>query len=295
MENNHKFVFDVGGSSIKYIHFDDMDIEIEKQEIEYEGFKKEEKKELRYILNLILNKIKNIEFKFDLGIALPGIIDNTNYLIKTDSTIIDVNIKINDFFSNIKNINKLIIENDAKAAAFAEFKVRNLKDQSLSNLVHVTIGTAIGGGIIINKKIYSGTKKYAGELSKLFSTIYDDNSTVYEDISTTQNCLRYKRKEINGIELMNLYIDNEPAAIEIVNEWINKLSKFLLNLDYLYAPDLITIGGGICNNELFISTLFKKYYENRIEKNIFSSKVEKAHFFNDAGCYGIKYLLDNEL
>ena len=163
MDSKKVVCFDIGGTFVKYGVLD------------YEGnilakgsFKSNTDNGQEILDNMcgVIEKYKKI-FKIDgISISSPGFIDVENGVITT-GTIINgfIGLNMKEYFGNKFGL-PVVIDNDANCATIAEHKLGNGK--GCKNLVCVTIGTGIGGGIIINNEIYNGSRFMAGEFGFMF-------------------------------------------------------------------------------------------------------------------------------
>ncbi|AUM62720.1 ROK family protein [Spiroplasma monobiae] len=302
------YTFDVGGTGTKCIVFENKK-EIKNEYLTCEADVVTEfftKTRLVKVFEEISKVLDNEKEEFNVFLALPGIIDSKNKKILSPSTITEIDINIEEYFSKYKNMKKILIENDAKSAAIGEFYERN-KTKKVSNMVHITIGTAIGGGIIINGKIYNGANLRAGEFGKMYSSIGNErNYSVTFD--TGLGALLFKRKFLNkeekiltGKQMFELYNEGEEIAVKMIDEWIEQIAKLIINLDYVLDFELITIGGGVSENEQFQDMIKKAISKNKefvfqgmvmnINQEI-ESKFDISMLKNKAACYGGLYLLN---
>ncbi|ATQ35799.1 hypothetical protein MENTO_v1c06680 [Mesoplasma entomophilum] len=296
--------FDVGGSGIKYIIFE-KEIIIKQGHINY-SFSKE-RISLEDVLNEILKVVKSLESEVQIGISMPGIIDSKNIRVLTESGIKDVNIDIVEFFSKNSFIKKIIIENDGNSAALGEWYYR--ANPKIKNFVNITIGSAIGCGIILNNQLYKGSELKAGEISRMFSNNCKAGDTHGLALDTGIGLLGLKyskitqnEKILTGKQIFDLYNKNDLLINELVQEWISSIAKTILNLDYILDFDLITVGGGVSENKLFFELLkneISKIKDIKVQNfmilnETILNRVEISKTKNYAGCYGVYYLLNKQ-
>lgn len=147
------------------------------------------------------NKISGI------GIGLPGIVDVKNgVLIKSPNLLFLKNWQAKKFFSKFNR--RVAIDNDSRCFLRAEAKFGAAK--GYKNAIGLTIGTGIGGGIMIDGKIYYGKNSGAGEFGH---TIIDDSET-FEKIGAKKAFLKYgDRNEVIGIGVANLINSLDPEIV----------------------------------------------------------------------------------
>ncbi|AVP49452.1 ROK family protein [Williamsoniiplasma luminosum] len=314
-----KICFDIGGSCIKVIVFDENNQIILKEKIDHIGVMEvrldgqelsEHKEKFKGVdmikgiplikcLENIANYISKMGEKVKVGISVPGVVDAKNYKILTQSAIFNVDEDILGFFAKQKLVDQVFIENDGKAAAIGEM-IYGQKNK-ITNAVLLALGSGLGGGIIINKKIYKGSHLSSGEFSKTIANINDYESSYANlsvaSLSTTAICFRYTMmtgsdKVINGHEFMQLVEQKEPTATALFENWMKSLANFLANLSIL-DPDKILIGGGISANQTFMNAL-KNEVDNLDFRMLIKFNVEACKLSNDAACYGMLALIEKE-
>ncbi|ASZ08770.1 ROK family protein [Mesoplasma chauliocola] len=294
------YTFDIGGTGIKCIVFEN-DKEIKEYHVDTKSNPDQMgKTKLIEVLEKISEILNNEKQEFNLAIAVPGPVDPYKRKILAESSMCEVNINLEEYFSRFKNMKKFILHNDAKAAAYGEFLERK-KTLKIENMAHLTIGTAIGCGLIINERIFDGKNFRAGEVGKMRSNIYgNDGFTVTLD--TGLGTLLFKHQyftkcetKLTGFELFEKYNNKDPLCVQLVDEWISQLSKFIINLDFCLDLDLITLGGAISSNNQFVSMLNEAISKNKSfewEGRKFDTNEEIENKFeisllkNKAACYG---------
>jgi len=238
-----------------------------------------------------------------IAISCPGRIDVKNGIMITAGY-------FDDFLCGFEIVKvledrykiKVSVDNDGKCAANAELWKGTLSNVK-NGLVYV-IGTAIGGGIVINHSIYRGSNFAAGEFSQL---IYNKNMDVLDgnfecdEISAQaliRNYVETKglKESINGEDFFKLVSLNDSVANEVLNKFSKKVAKSLYNLQACFDFEVIAIGGGISAQDILIQkiddeveTLYKEHSYASIKP-----KIVKCKFSNDANLIGaIKSMLDN--
>ena len=263
---------DLGGTNIRVGAMD------EKEDIvfEYQGKTYDKVNNIddlyKKIVNLI-KKVPNYEVAEKIGIALPGSINKDSKVVtsKNVSMLIDYPLKE----KLTKEFNKeIIIENDAKVAALAESIKKKAKNYNI--VCYVTISTGLGGGIIINKKIYQGSNNFGGYIPRI---ILDENMA--SDALISGRVLLEKAKEIDSNiksnkELFDLYKNNNSSAIKIINDFKHYLVVLLINLCATFNPDIIVIGGGVMKSSSYFLDDVKKDFYNKIHPLAKDTIIEKV-------------------
>lgn len=145
---------------------------------------------------------------------------------------------------------KVVLENDAKCVALAEIYLGCRK----KNFIILTLGTGIGGGIIINKKLYLGGG-YAGE----FGHIILDDGKDFESLAASK-ALKKLTKDAFGRELLVnelLKMKNEKAR-KIVSEISMYLGQGIASVINIFDPEIVVIAGGIRETGLSFLNMIRK-------------------------------------
>ena len=257
--------FDVGGTTIK-AGLVNKDLEIQ------EKFTKDTPKNEESFISLIEEIHKVRTDKCDkVSFGMPGFVDRDNYVFKYGTNMkFSIDFKKLEFFDE----KKLYIENDGNLAAYSEF-VLNLSDK-YKNVIMLTFGTGIGGGIITDSKIYKGGGN-AGEIGHI---LIKENSNLEDIISAkawTSKCndlyqqnknselsKRFKEKKVGSLlfdQSINLE-DNEKHERE---EIIKYTSRGLVSLFELFDNELFVIGGSMTQNPYDFLSLIKEYIKLNFE------------------------------
>lgn len=192
-----------------------------------------------------------------------------------------------------------VLENDVNCAALGEKWLGAGKEKK--DFVCVTIGTGIGGGIVVNDDILRGDTCVAGEFGHI-QIVKNGHECMcgkkgcYERYASTTALVRMVKEKtgfkLNGKEIFTRERAGETIFKEIVEEWIDYLTDGLSTITYIFNPSLIIIGGGI--------TKQGDYLLNRVNKNLASKigvnyrknlSIRFAELGNNAGILGAVYLL----
>ncbi len=159
---------------------------------------------------------------------------------------------------------KTKIENDANCFALGESMFgAGIKYR---NLVGVTLGTGFGTGIIINRKLYTGSFSTAGELGHI-----PFNDSELEDYCSGKF---FKKQGTTGKEAYKNALKNEKEAIKLFNDFGTNLGKAMSIIINAYSPDIIILGGSISNAMRF----FKQPMQEEIKSWCFKharTKIRK--------------------
>ncbi len=188
----------------------------------------------------------------------------------------------------------VFVENDANCAAWAEYKIGASKNSTVS--IMITLGTGVGGGIIINNKLLKGQNGAAGEMHFKMRTDKNRKCTCGSwdcfEIYTSGTGLRLTAQEITGNKDITTYdvVDgaknNDPQMLSIMDKWHNDLIDGLVGLANIFDPDCIVLSGSMAE---FVNT---NKLENEINSQIVTTptKILKAQAGNYSGMIGAALL-----
>lgn len=278
---------DIGGTMIKYglVSSDGKILSTNK-------IKTEASKGLNNILNKIDNIFKGYKENNPVGIAVSG----TGQINGMIGKVIGGNPIIPNWIGT--NLVKIleekynlpaVLENDVNCVALGEKWIGAGKD--LSNFICLTIGTGIGGGIILNNQLFRGENFVAGEFGH---TLIKKGE--FEQFASTTALIRLVKEKtgkiLNGKEIFDLEKKEIVEYQEVISEWIENLTDGLSSIVYCFNPANIILGGGVIGQgEALINRI-----KNSLFKKIglqFKEKLDiiQAKLGNNAGMIGASYLL----
>ena len=278
---------DIGGTMIKYglVSSDGEILSTDKIETEAE-------KGLENILNKIDNIFKRYKENNPVGIAVSG----TGQINGMIGKVIGGNPIIPNWIgTNLVKILEekynlpIVLENDVNCVALGEKWIGAGKN--LKNFICLTIGTGIGGGIILNNQLFRGENFVAGEFGHILI-----KKGEFEQFASTTALIRLVKertgKTLNGKEIFDLEKKEIVEYQEVISEWIENLTDGLSSIVYCFNPANIILGGGVIEQgEPLINriknSLFKKIGPQFKEK----LNITQAKLGNNAGMIGASYLL----
>lgn len=188
----------------------------------------------------------------------------------------------------------VFVENDANCAAWAEYKIGASKNSAVS--VMITLGTGVGGGIIINGHLLKGQNGAAGEMHFKMSNKKHRKCSCGSwdcfEIYASGTGLKLTAEEMSQNPDLTTYDVVEGAAknnqlmVEILNRWQNDITDGIIGLANLFDPDCIVLSGSMAE---FVDI-------KAIEKNVNSTivttptKIKKAQAGNYSGMIGAALL-----
>ena len=263
--------------------------------------------------------VKKAKLKMDdiesIGIGVPGAVNPITGIIEYSANLFFHNWNIVEMMEERLG-KKVVIENDATAAAYGEYLAGSAKDAT--NAVAITLGTGVGGGIIIDGKIYSGSNYAGAELGHM--VIVKDgrecacgrrgcwetyaSATVLINL-TKETILKEKLdfsymlslcdgdiNKVNGRTAFDAMRAGDSDGKAVVEEWISYLACGIINVINIFQPDVLCIGGGISNEgETLLAPLRSIVERERYTKhNPKQTVICKATLGNDAGIIGAAFL-----
>lgn len=298
---------DVGGTSVKLGLFDQEHLISKSQfnTVKINLLVKELVKNIK-----LLFETNNIDIKYlkGIGIGFPGHVDGKNGIVVYSNNLVAHNYPLVSEIQKELNV-PIRISNDANVAAFGEYHFGIGKNYN--NIVFVTLGTGVGGGIIIDGKILEGKNGAGAELGHMVISRNGELCSCgrrgcFETYASAKALLKNARvamnnnptsilnqmvedpNDLDGIVFFNALEKNDKVAKIVFEEYIENLAEGLTNLANIFRPDAIILGGGISyrGNELMAPL------QERLGKMIYggqwNAKVELmiSELKNDAGIYG---------
>ena len=265
---------------------------------------------------MAVEAVKNANLSIDdiewIGVGTPGIANSETGIIEYSNNLGFKNTPMVKYIQ--ETINKpVFIENDANAAAYGEYVAGAAK--GAKNAVCITLGTGVGGGIIIDGKIYSGSNFAGAEIGH--TVVHVDGAQCscgrkgcFEAYSSATGLIRMTREAMEehpdsimvknaeekgkvtartSFDCMRL---GDKYAKAVVDKYIKYLAAGITNTINTFQPDILCIGGGVCNegDPLLLpmkELVAKEVYTRNSEKN---TKIVIAQLGNDAGIIGAAFL-----
>lgn len=287
---------DIGGTDIKYGLLNRVGEIIHKEKI---PTKKNGEALYQDLLGIIQDYCQQYEIN-GVGISAPGIIEEDGYMRTAGA--------IHDFYeTNLKErLEKdsslsIFVENDANCVALAEKWLG--VGQDYHHFLSVVVGTGIGGGLVINDRLFRGGHATAGEFGFMVMNPIVNNDTRSSTLSLTGSVYGglirpYYEKDkdfvgINGKKVYELVEKEDSFAEEVVQEFYHTLAKGIFNMIVSFDPEAVLIGGAISTNQKFMEGLtdeIKKIKDGHPDmNNVILPPVIPCKFLNDAGIIGAVY------
>lgn len=235
----------------------------------------------------LVEKLKS-EYEIEgIAISTAGMVDYKTGIIAGHGPTFK-NYKGFDWKKEIKNELGIpaIVENDVKSAAMGELIYG--AGQGYNSAFVLTVGTGIGGCLILDGKIHRGASGHAGEIGYIpfetdkFEAIASTSALVEKSLES------YPEKNLdNGKKIFDAIDKCDEDAKKLVDQMTDILARGISNIMLIANPELILIGGGISEQkEKFIDPIIEKV-KTYVPENIFeSTKIKATKLGNKSGLYG---------
>ena len=244
-----------------------------------------------------------------IGIGAPGVVDRENGLLVNSPNIPYINAPVREYLQkNLKNV-PVLVENDANSAALGEY----YKADNAKNFVFITLGTGVGGGVVIDGKLFTGTNGAAGELGHVVTHAggrkcgcgrkgcWEAYASVTGLIKTTEE----HRDEIKGIKpgdrisgrtVFELAKKGDKDAERVRNMWIEEVAVGITDMVNIFQPDELVVGGAISKEGDVIMEPIRKYVKEHSFNvgELKRTKVMASRIGGDAGLIGAALLYKNK-
>lgn len=307
------FGVDVGGTTIKMGFFETDGKLLDKWEIKTDTTNGGE--------NILSDIAKSIDNKLaqegisksdvqGIGVGVPGPVNSKGVVLKC----VNLGWGVFNVEEALSNLTGLMVKagNDANVAALGEMWQGAGKGSE--DMIMVTLGTGVGGGIIVDGKVIAGANGAGGEIGHI---------TVNEDEIEACNCGQYgcleqyasatgivrmaKRKlaktdaqtsltsvdELSAKAIFDEAKNGDAVAVELVEELGKILGGALSNIAVVTNPEVIVIGGGVSKAGQILIDTIQKHFTESVFHACKETRFVLAGLGNDAGMYGcVKMLLD---
>ena len=246
-----------------------------------------------------------------IGIATPGIANLDNGCVEYSCNLPFRRYPIVKKLASMLDVSesKIKIANDANAAAYGEAVAGAARGSA--NSIMVTLGTGVGGGIILDNKIFTGFNHGAGEIGHIVIEIDGaqcgcGRKGCWEAYSSATALIRMTKEKIEECEKTGRYTvmsraehisgrtacdamrAGDEAAKEVYDKYVKYLATGIANLINIFQPEIISLGGGVSNEgqsliDALMPIINKEQYGTGF---LTTAKIRIAELGNDAGMIG---------
>lgn len=247
-----------------------------------------------------------------IGVGTPGIADNVNGTIPYSNNLGFKDVPIRKYIR--EHIDKPVyVANDANAAAYGEFVAGAAK--GACDAVCITLGTGVGAGVIIDGKIFTGRNLAGTEIGhmvieadgpqctcgrkgcfEVFSSATGLINMTKQAIAENPGSILAKYEKDDGkVSARHAFMamrEGDAAGKAVVDKYIKYLAAGITNVINIFQPDILCIGGGVCNEgdplmKPMVELVKKEVYTRMLDKN---TEITVAKLGNDAGIIGAAFL-----
>lgn len=292
---------DIGGTTVKFGMFSHTGELLEKWEI-----KTRVENEGENILPDVAASIEEKRAEKDgnimgIGIGIPGPVTDDGTVLKCPNIHWPV-FNVKDKLIDLTGVGNVKVGNDANVAALGEMWKGG--GRGYDSIVMVTLGTGVGGGVILGGKILTGFKGAGGEIGHMK---VEQNETdvcgcgghgCLEQYSSATGIVRMAKKElkadsalaaleeITAKDIFDCAKTGDEYALYIVDKFAGYLGRALANVAHVVDPEAFVIGGGVSRAGDIIINSVEKYYNDNVLYALRDKKFHLAELGNDAGIYG---------
>lgn len=249
-----------------------------------------------------------------IGIGCPGLISSEEGIVDHNSNMKWENFHLVDLLKKSFDV-KIKLSNDANVAALGETIYGSASNYK--NAIMLTLGTGVGGGIIIENKIYEGGFSKGAELGHM--VIVKDGEKCgcgrrgcLEAYASATGLIRMTKaamqndrassmwdfvggdiEKVGGRTAFECAKQNDKSATKVVNDFVSFLAEGIMNLANVFRPEVFIIGGGVSAQGKYLTDKLKDYCEkfNYGYTNAPKFEIIPAALGNDAGIIGAAALV----
>ncbi len=291
---NKYLVIDVGGTYVKYAVMDEDCNFIEK------GKKPVVKDTLANFIDMLVSIYNTVAGEVSgIAISAPGMIDSESGFMYNGGSIFCIeNVNIVEILQRRCHV-PVSVENDAKCAGLAEVWKGSL--ETCRNGVAMIIGTAVGGAVIVDRKVLHGKNFMAGEFSYIFTNAdeYQERAKLSAEangvpglIKMVSNSTGVPGECLDGEKIFAMANEGNEKVLDALRVYCRQIAIQISNFQYTVDPDRVVLGGGISVQPLFLQLVRE---ELRKLNDVFPytmpiPEVATCKFFNDANLIGALYV-----
>jgi glucokinase len=264
----------------------------------------------RTVIDNIIYSIKDVQQfaisqnikPIGVGIGSPGIVDKTHRVLIGPASNINgwQDVMLADEVEKECNL-PVVINNDANLMGLGEQAFGAARN--FSDVLFLTIGTGIGGAIIIDNKLFGGCGNRGSELGHIpliangIACACGSIGCLEAYASTTALIKGFEKKcsdngiefpeEIDGKFIVQLFIENNKYAVESINEHCDYLGRGIAGMVNVFSPQRVVIGGGISEaGEFYIEKIRESVNKYVVSSCNVNTKISVAELGNNAGVLG---------
>ena len=299
---------DVGGTNIKFGIVSSSGKVISRSSLSTKSFIHSKKGLIEAVSKSVLVLMEQCGIKkkdvTGVGVGFPGLIDAKKGVVQFLPNIPGWrNIPARKIFQDRLRL-PIFIDNDVKLITLAEWRYG--AGREFKNIICITLGTGVGGGLVIDNKLYRGEGFVAGELGHLplnengphcncgsFACLesYVGNKRLVKRASEI-----IKNKNVTLEEMFRLANQRNAQAMRFWTEVATHIGNGLVGVVNLLNPRRIIIGGGVANNWKYLAPTIRSIIKTRaMSTQARMVEIVRAQLGDDAGIIGAKVLVQDEI
>lgn len=241
-----------------------------------------------------------------IGIGCPGTVDT-----RTAEVVFAANTNMEKFPIGAILREKLgkpvYADNDANVAAYGEYMING---DGVDSFIVITLGTGVGGGVILDKKLYHGFNQAGAELghitlvsggeqcscgkkgcweayASVTALIRQTKAAMEANPDSLMNEWAKENGTVNGRTAFDCAKKGDAAAKTVVDNYVRYIADGLVSILNIFQPEKIAVGGGISKEGDYLMTPVKELvYKDDFNRHMPKTVIETASLFNDAGIIG---------
>ncbi|MBQ6823777.1 MAG: ROK family protein [Clostridia bacterium] len=248
-----------------------------------------------------------------IGIGSPGAIDPVNGVVIYANNLGFKDLPMTALLGEYFPGKPIYVENDANVAAWAEAKCGAAAGTNDS--VTITLGTGVGGGLVINGQLYSGFNHAGAEMGHIvineggrpctcgrkgcweaYASVSGLIKTTQEYMEKNPDSLMWKispsLEKVNGLTSFDAMRKGDETAKKVVDDYLHSVATGIVDIVNVLQPEVLCIGGGISKEGDYLLIPVKKFAETEMYARFNATKTELriAKLGNDAGIIGAALL-----
>ena len=288
---------DIGGTSIKGAVINDEGKVLTRFAMDVNKSASGEK-EVNRFCDVMINSLHEYDPHMKLegvGIGMPGILDMDKGVVVSSPNLPTWDgLDIRSIISKRMSL-PVFLNNDANVAALAEARYGSGKEYN--DLIMLTLGTGVGGGIVINNKLYDGHKHMGAELGHMVIRVNGEKCGCgrrgcFEAYASATALIRETKKEmdkcpdslmhevvkelgkINAKVVFEASRKGDKAASRVMKRYVKYLGEGILNYCNIFRPEVVVLSGGVANEGDYLLDQVRRYLKKHTYGMKGSPKVE---------------------
>ena len=243
-----------------------------------------------------------------VGIGCPGTVDNATGTVVYSNNVVMENVPLaEEFCKHLGASLPISLENDANAAALGEYMTCG---EGVDSFVFITLGTGVGGGIVLDGKLWRGFNGAGAEIghqslvfngkpctcgrrgcleayASVTALIAQTKEAMAEHPESAMNSWAEKNGQVTGRTAFECAAAGDAVAIAVRDRYIEYVAEGICSIVNVLQPKVLAIGGGISREGEVLLKPIRDYFEkNDFNKHMPKTEIRIATLFGDAGIVG---------